>query len=173
MIKEFLLRDHEYVAGRVARSVTRILDSTSLGSLATATAQQGAHVNTVYFCWTEDLEIFFLSDPGTVHGRNLAERPDAAMAVYSTRQGWGDDHTGLQLFGECSLAEGHLGATAERGYAERFPEYRAWYRQLKDAERHAFAGRFYIFKPAKLKMLDESEFGEEVIVEARVVRGGA
>ena len=171
MIKEGLLRGHGYAVGRIERSVERILKSTSLGSLATITAQHGPHVNTVYFCWTGVLELFFLSDPGTVHGMNLADRPEAAMAVFSTKQSWEDDHAGLQLFGKCILADGELGVIAEREYSERFPEYRSWFVQLGQGERRAFPGRFYVFRPRRLKILDESEFGEEVFVEAEVARG--
>ena len=112
-----------------------------------------------------------MSDPATIHGKNLRARPDAAMAVFSTKQNWDDDHAGLQLFGKCVLAEGAIGTVAQERYSEQFPEYRKWFQQLGEEGRQVFQGRFYVFTASRLKMLDEAEFGEEVFVEARVSRG--
>ena len=165
-----LLKSQGYASERVEQSVARILESCKLGSLATVTPSRGAHVNTVYFCWTRMLDLYFLSDPKSTHGKNLTQARDAAMTVFSTDQDWGDDHAGLQLFGECELVQGELQQVASALYAKRFPAYDVWFRALSDRQQRSFPGRFYVFRSLGIKILDESEFGEEVFVQVEVMR---
>src|SRR3990172_9503650 len=73
---------------RLRRSVDRILRTTVLCAMATVRGAQ-AHINTAYFCYSPDLELFFLSDPRSTHARNVGANPSMAMAVFSSTQVWG------------------------------------------------------------------------------------
>ena len=86
-----------------------------------------------------------------------------AMAVFDSHQLWGAAHKGVQIFGNCILAEGSAEDNARELYAARFPAY------MKFLDRISHL-RLYRFTPTAVKILDEDEFGEEVFVMAEVVR---
>jgi len=161
-------------AERVRRSAFRILDGNVLCSMATVTRAGRAHVNTAYYCFSNDLALYFLSDPGAGHCRNLSSNPSMAMTIFRSAQRWGRPDRGMQLFGTCREARGREAERAERLYGKRFPAYTRWIAgRGRNAERLAAAlrrYRFYRFVPARLKILDEAEFGGAVFVTAAVRR---
>ncbi|HJZ86050.1 MAG TPA: pyridoxamine 5'-phosphate oxidase family protein [Polyangia bacterium] len=139
--------------GRLRARVLDILASNRLCSIATVTADRRAHIHTAYFCFSSQLDLFFLSHPSALHCRNLATHRSAAATVFSSAQTWSGPDRGLQLFGTCAPATG-----AERLYARRFPAYTA------------SEYRFYRFRPRQLKLLDEAEFGDGIFVTATIRR---
>ena len=52
---------------RVRRSVFSILKENVLCSIATVIADNQSHINTAYFCYSDELELYFLQDPGSLH----------------------------------------------------------------------------------------------------------
>lgn len=60
-----------------------------------------AHVNTACFCYSDDLELYFLSHSHSLHCRNLKARPTMALAVFEPAQRWGERDRGLHLVGAC------------------------------------------------------------------------
>jgi len=102
----------------VRRSLFRILRENVLCSMATVATGNRAHINTAYFCYSRALELFFLSDPGSLHCRNLAEHPSMAMTIFRSAQAWGNPDRGVQLFGTCREAKGPHARNAERLYGE-------------------------------------------------------
>ena len=156
--------------GRVRRSALRILRENVLCSIATVAPGDRAHINTAYFCYSDRLEFYFLSDPSSTHCRNLARNPSMAMAIFRSSQPWNRSGRGLQLFGTCREARGSHAARGERLYGERFRSYRTWMAGTSERERRLAAGlrtyRFYRFVPTKVKILDEAEFGGGVFVTA-------
>jgi len=159
---------------RVRRSVFAMLKGNVLCSMATIDPRRRAHISTAYFCYSEDLELYFLSDPGSLHCRDLAANPSMAMAIFSSSQRWGDSDRGMQLFGRCTEAKGRTAAEAERLYGRRFPRFTRWLRGAGAADRHRATAlrsyRFYRFVPARVKILDEAEFGGGVFVLSAVRR---
>jgi uncharacterized protein YhbP (UPF0306 family) len=145
--------------------VLRILSSNELCSMATRGSGGRVHINTAFFCHGEDLALFFLSDPGSVHCRNLASSSRMAVAVFDTRQAWGAAHEGLQMFGDCAPALGTVAERAGELYSARFPGYATLAPRLSHL-------RLYGFTPRRIKILDEDEFGGEVFVTAEVRTGG-
>ncbi|MGH2349799.1 MAG: hypothetical protein ACRDFT_10105, partial [bacterium] len=130
---------------RLRRSVDRILKTNVLCAMASVRGPQ-AHINTAYFCYSADLELFFLSDPRSTHARNVGVNPSMAMAVFSSNQAWGQPDAGLQFFGRCAEAKGRFAVRAQRLYARRFRAYEA-------SELDAY--RFYRFVPQRVKIFDE------------------
>jgi len=162
-----------FPAGRLRRSVLRILRENVLCSMATVSGVNRAHINTAYFSYSDDLELFFLSDRSSHHGRNLLTNPSMAVAVFSTSQVWGTPDRGLQCFGTCRQARGRQREKAERSYGRRFTEYARWMKSLP--RDHPTVSRlrsygFYRFVPRSIMIFDERALGSGVFVEADVIR---
>lgn len=159
---------------KVRRSISRILRESPLCSMATVGPGGRAHINTAYFCYSDRMDVYFLSDPGSIHCRNLANRPTMAITISRSSQAWGRSDRGLQLFGTCREASGRTATTAERLYAGRFPQYARWMHGTSAAARRQAAQlrayRFYRFRTRRVKILDEAEFGGAVFVVVDVRR---
>lgn len=154
---------------RVQRSIDRVLNDTELCAWATVTAEGQAHVNIGYFAPSDELDLYLLSHPSSLHCRNVAANPSMAVAVFSSAQRWTEPDRGVQLFGTCAeVAMAEL-PYAERIYGQRFPAYAEWKAAVKPGD-PALDYRFYRFAANRIKILDESEFGEAVFVEAGLVR---
>lgn len=156
-------------AGRVQGAVAGILDDIALCAWSTVVAGGTAHVNIGYFAYSDELHLYLLSHPGSVHCRNVAHDPTMAVAVFSSSQNWTDPGRGVQLFGRCGQVAESEADDAERIYGRRFQAYAAW----KAIQKPGDAGleyRFYRFVPDRLKILDEARFGDAVFVAADIVR---
>lgn len=165
------LAERRFSEGRVKGSILRILRGNVLCSMSTVAGGHRAHINTAYFCYSEDLELYFLSDPSSVHCRNLSTNSSMAMTVFSSSQKWGGPDRGMQLFGTCSELRERQATKAEQLYTKRFPSYGEWMAGLsKNDQLRAFRYRFYRFLPRKVKVLDEAKFGGAVFVIAAVRR---
>jgi uncharacterized protein YhbP (UPF0306 family) len=164
----------EEFSGRVRRSALRILMENVLCSMSTVATGNQTHINTAYFCSSDDLELYFLSDPGSTHCENLAVNPSMAIAIFRSTQRWGGSDRGMQLFGVCREANGREAAQAERLYRKRFRLYAKWMAGTSEREKPLAtdlrAYRFYRFVPRKVKILDEAEFGGGVLVTAALTR---
>jgi len=155
--------------GQVRRSLVRILGKNTLCSMATVAADRRPHINTAYFCYSAELELYFLSHPRSRHCRNLAVNASMGMAIFSSKQLWAGSDRGLQLFGSCSQARGPQARRAERLYGRRFTGYSRWKAALRpDDVGHEY--RLYRFVPRRATILDEREFGGAVFVSATVRR---
>jgi len=152
-----------------AETLFRILHDNVLCSMATITAGNRAHINTGYFCYSQELDLYFLSHPDSMHCRNLASNSSMAVTIFSSAQDWRRPGRGLQLFGNSSPASGVGEREAARLYGERFPAYTDWRANLKNADL-ALEYRFYHFVAASLKLLDEEEFGDGVFLRATISR---
>ena len=148
---------------RIERAAFGLLDASSLCAISTLSPRTTAHINTAYFVWSHELDIFWLSDPAARHSRNIRVRPNTAIAVYDSQQVWGRPDRGIQLFGSTLRLPAAETAHAESLYAARFPKY---------ATPDLGAYRFYRFRTGRLRVFDESAFGPGVFVTARIDTGG-
>ena len=164
-------RHPEYTDERLSKAVFSILEAVNLCSIATVGNDGVAHINAAYFCYTADLlDIYFVSDPSTKHGQNMAVMPQVALAIFDTNQAWGAPLKGLQLFGRCHLASTMESASALMVHASRFKAYAEYINALNPFERERSPHKFYVFRPTAVKILDERDFGEESFVAAELVR---
>lgn len=138
--------------------------------MATVGLKNESHISTAYFSYNDSFDFFFVSDPATNHAQNLKRWPRVAVTIFDTHQAWDSYHRGLQLFGMCRRASSRESIRAYAVHSVRFPEYQKYIEALSPKERRASPYRFYLFRPERLKILDESVFGEEVFVMADVVR---
>jgi uncharacterized protein YhbP (UPF0306 family) len=162
-----------FESDRLSASVARILTANALCSMATRTEAGTLHINTAFFCFSPDLVLYFLSRPESLHCHNLARVPQMAVAVFDSRQLWGDPHAGLQLLGTGALATPGAAHEAHELYAARFPRYLEMLPGVQGEQPRSFKIgrlRFYSFLPERIQVLDEGEFGEEVFISARILR---
>jgi len=137
----------------------RLMNASRLFALATVSAGGRAHISHMYFAWNDRFDIFWISDPESLHSRNLAARPTAAATVYDSNQTWGRPDRGIQLHGRAGVARG---GEAARVYGERFREF--------DPEGNDLP--FYRFRPRTMKLFDERRLGGATFVTARVTSAG-
>jgi uncharacterized protein YhbP (UPF0306 family) len=172
-----ILVNPEYPSERLHQVVARILKANMLCSMATRGDREQPHIHAAFFCFSDELALYFLSHPGAAHSRHLLRAREMAVAVFDGLQPWGAAHKGLQLFGRCALAEGAEEARARELYAARFPLYVDFtHRSTEGGPTPAstfFELRFYAFRPDRVKILDEDEFGDEVLVTAEVVNSSS
>jgi uncharacterized protein YhbP (UPF0306 family) len=154
---------------RIRKSLLRILRNNVLCSIATVSANQRAHINTAYFCYSDELELYFLSNPDSLHCRNLLSNSSTAVTIFSSAQKWGGPDRGIQLFGTGAPALGAQMVQAEELYRKRFKAYAQWKAGL-GTEDVGRTYQFYRFIVRKIKILDEVEFGDSVFIIATVKR---
>jgi uncharacterized protein YhbP (UPF0306 family) len=153
--------------------VKHILAASMSCAMATAGEDGAAHINAAFFAYDDDLQLFFLTHPESEHGRNILRGSTVAIAVHDDGQPWGAAHTGLQMFGRASMAEGEVDQQVRARYADRFPLFTEYVegRLTEGAPEPSssfFEQRFFVFRPDRLKILHEEEFGDEVLVHAQV-----
>jgi uncharacterized protein YhbP (UPF0306 family) len=154
---------HEFSDRQVKRSVFDILKQNALCSMATVSKNGTAHINTAYFAYSNEPELFFCSYPDSIHCLNLLKNSSMAMTVFESAQTWGKADRGIQLFGSCHEAKLNWRKKAEKVYGSRFKGFVKWKQEIERAEGE-FTLRLYRFVPKKVKILDEPAFGE-VFVE--------
>ncbi len=117
-------------------------------------------LSAAYFCMSPNLALYFLSDPDSLHCRNLLTNRSMAVTIFSSAQQWGSPDKGLQLFGNCSEARGSYQREAKQLYQKRFPSF--------NATPNTIRYRFYRFVPRQIKILDEKRFGAGVFITLAV-----
>jgi uncharacterized protein YhbP (UPF0306 family) len=135
------------------------MNASPLCALATVSPRGRAHINHMYFAWNDSLEVFWISDPDSIHSRNLATKASAAITVYASNQIWGRPDRGIQLFGS---ARRTADTDAARVYGRRF----------RDFDREANDLPFYRFRPRTVKLFDERALAPGTLVSARVTAKG-
>jgi uncharacterized protein YhbP (UPF0306 family) len=152
-----------FAEARMVEAARRLVGASTLCAIATVGRGGSAHVHTAYFAFTPELELIWLSEPRAQHSRNVHSRKTVAIEVYDSRQVWGKEDCGIQLFGSARKLTGSDASQAEAVYAARFSEY---------AHEGLSAYRFYAFRPGRIKLFDERDFGAGRFVTARVGKGG-
>jgi len=135
------------------------MNASPLCSLATVSPGGRAHINHMYFAWTDRFEVIWISDPDSVHSRNLTRNSSAAVTIYSSNQVWGKPDRGIQLFGAAGVTAGPEGP---RAYAKRFRDF--------DAESNDLP--YYRFRTRTVKLFDERSLAAGTLVTAKVTPDG-
>ncbi len=152
---------------RVQKSILRLLRKNELCSMATVRGLNRAHISHVYFCYSENLELYFLSYRHSTHARNLKTNSSMAVTIFDSSQKWGRPNRGMHLYGICREAKGNQAMKAEQLYGARFRPYQKWMESLrKNDKRRAEQLQFYRFVPGQIKILDENEFGDTFVTAA-------
>jgi len=135
--------------------------------VATTDPKGQSHSATAFFCYSSESELFFLTNPDSVHGRNLVSNPSMAWTVYDSTQEWGKPLAGAQLIGEATLAGTVDTARAITLYGIRFPAFALHVARSSPQELLSDPHKVYVFRPKQVKLLDEAAFGPTTFVTAR------
>lgn len=160
----------EYTDKKINGSLDAILRSTTLFSVATVKAGNISHIHTAFFCYSPNLNLYFLTPPTTQHSRNVEKNPSIAVSIFDSHQKPSDKKRGLQILGNCRLAIGKDFSEGIVLYSKRFN----WTRVIEspqDLIKAGFESKLYVIKPSSIKIFDEVIFGEEKWVTVNV-KGG-
>jgi uncharacterized protein YhbP (UPF0306 family) len=131
---------------RELEPVVALLGETMTMVLATRMPDGTPRATPVFFAVDERLRLVFLSDPESVHSRNLTTMPSASAAMYPEEGDW-RKLRGVQMTGRAYALEGREAEAARRTYARRFP----FVSELASA---MAATRIYAFTPRWVRLID-------------------
>jgi general stress protein 26 len=150
-------RARRFSSRRLERVARRLMAAAPLCALATVSAGGRAHVNHMYFAWNDRYDVFWYSDEESVHSRNLARNPSAAITIYDSHQVNGRPDRGIQLFGAAAISRDEQASPA---YKRRF----------RGVDPSAYTA--YRFRPRTVKLFDERSLAPGTLVTARVTSIG-
>jgi uncharacterized protein YhbP (UPF0306 family) len=151
--------------------VRELLEAHTTMTLATS-GPDGPWAAAVFYASDPALRLYFLSDPRTRHGRDLAATPRAAAAIHADCRAWSEIR-GLQLAGPVSVLDGAARDDALALYLARFPEVRALTETPRGPDEATIARRLaaatlYCLAPARVRLIDNSRgfgFKEELALD--------
>src|SRR5256885_13820065 len=111
-------RSRRFSSATLERVARRLMNASPLCALATIAPGGRAHINHMYFAWSDRYEIVWISDPDSLHSRNLTKNSSAAVTIVASNQVWGKPDRGIQLFGTAGVAPDE----GKQVYARRFPD---------------------------------------------------
>ena len=137
-----------------------MLEDHATATLATADAD-GPWAAAVFYASDADLNLYFVTEPGTRHGRNLRNNARVAVAIHADVANW-NDVRGLQLEGTARVVAEDKRAAALGIYLHRFPEVRRLSEEPRnDAEREIGErlGRIPLWRlaPDRIRIIDNRE----------------
>ena len=151
-------RSRRFSSATLERVARRLMNASPLCALATIAPGGRAHINHMYFAWSDRYEIVWISDADSLHSRNLTKNSSAAVTIFASNQVWGKPDRGIQLFGTAGVAPDEV----KQVYGRRFRDY--------DAEADDLPA--YRFRPRTVKLFDERSLAPGTLVTARVTRDG-
>jgi uncharacterized protein YhbP (UPF0306 family) len=144
-------------------AVRELLEAHNTLTLATC-GPDGPWAAAVFFASDDDLNLYFVSDQRTRHGRDLVANGRAAGSLNPDCDDW-KDIRGLQLEGAVSILDGAARDAALTGYLAKFPRVRSLYEQPRDEDEARIAERLrkaslFRLKPNRIRLIDnERGFG--------------
>jgi uncharacterized protein YhbP (UPF0306 family) len=153
-------RSRRFSSERLERVARRLMNASPLCALATVSSGGRAHINHMYFAWSDRFDVIWISDADSIHSRNLARNTSAAVTIYASNQVWGRPDRGIQLFGTARIITNNREAL--QTYERRFRGF--------DAESNDLP--VYRFRPRAMKMFDERSLAPGTLVTAQVTRDG-
>jgi uncharacterized protein YhbP (UPF0306 family) len=155
-------RKHRFSSAKLERVARRLMNAAPLCALSTVSRGGRAHINHMYFAWSDRYEVIWISDPDSIHSRNLARNSSAALTIFDSHQTWGLLDRGIQLFGTAGATTGRATNEARRIYGQRFRDY--------DADADDLPA--YRFRARTVKLFDERSLAPGTLVTARVTPDG-
>ncbi len=116
-------------------------------------------IATLYYSCDDKLNLYFLSDPATIHCRQLAQNPRVAVAIADSPQSPASKKQGIQLWGVAEQIKGkskivHALDLWRSALAVTSSKY-----SYEGMVKKLITGRMYVIRPKQIKLFDE-ELGE-------------
>lgn len=145
------------VVSATAAAIGAFLAEHNTLTLAT-TGDDGPWAAAVFFASDAALNVYFVSDRRTRHGRNIATSGRAAAATHPDCADWADIR-GVQMEGRVAILEGDERAAALHRYLDKFPRIRALCERSTSDDDRAIAARLrgatlYRLSPERIRMID-------------------
>ncbi len=126
-------------------------------------ATYGEHpwIASVYYSFDQDLNIYFLSSPTTLHCKQISKNPQIAVSIADSHQKVGDLKKGLQIYGTAKQIT-DIGKIKHA--------LRSWKDALKVKDpqltymnmvKKVISGRMYKITPKKIKFFNQEIFQVE------------
>ncbi|MDR1294961.1 MAG: pyridoxamine 5'-phosphate oxidase family protein [Bifidobacteriaceae bacterium] len=157
----------EHTEQELCASFDRVTGLSQLCTLATVSPQNAGWANVAFFARTGDWDFLLWSNPDTTHAANAAANPAAALTITDSAIKFGGTLTGLQATGSLKLVKGLAAGRAFTSYVARFTTMLKQMPTYSNLE-SAAAARFFLFKTATLKLLDEAAYGPYGYVQAEI-----
>lgn len=126
-------------------------------------------ITSVYYTFDDNLNLYFLSSPNTIHCQQILENPQVAVAITNTQQSLSAKKKGVQLFGTAqqisdvakikhalSLWKQHLGVKDQE-------------LSYENMAKKVIKSKMYKITPQKIKFFNQELFdvpdGKEPILE--------
>lgn len=149
------------------KDVLEFLSNKKLMTIAT----YGNHpwIASVFYSFDKNLNIYFISSPSTIHGRQMENNNKVAAAIVDSHQKPSDVKRGLQIYGIVERVSG----INKINYAIRlwkdFLNVRRPDISFENMKKGLYKGRMYKLTPKKIKLFDQDKFkvpdGQEPILE--------
>lgn len=142
-------------------AIRAMLAAHSTATLATV-GDDGPWAATVFYASDAALNLYFVSDHRTRHGRDLAAHPRLAVAINPDCATWGEVR-GLQLTGRVRVLDGGERAAGLGHYLARFHDVRALFEAPRDRNEQTIAARLkaahlYRLEPDWIRLIDNSRW---------------
>ena len=134
-------------------------------------ATNGEHpwIATVFYSFDKDLNLYFISTPTTIHGRQMKKNNKVAAAITDSHQKPSDVKIGLQIFGYVEEISGINKINYALRHWKDFLNIQRPDISFENMKKGLYKGRMYKLTPKKIKLFDQEKFkvpdGEEPILE--------
>ncbi|MSR09310.1 MAG: hypothetical protein EXR82_07240 [Gammaproteobacteria bacterium] len=131
-------------------------------TITLATAADGrSWAATVFYASDADLNLYFVSDLKTRHGREMHHDAHVTGAINHDVATWGEV-IGLQIEGRTLVLEGEARLRALDAYLEKFPDVRRLFDRPKDDNEKIIASRlqrapFWQLTPSWIRLIDSTK----------------
>lgn len=149
------------------KDVLDFLASKKLMILAT----YGSHpwIANVFYSFDDDLNIYFISSPATIHGSHIEKNKEVAAAIVDTNQKPSDLKKGLQIYGWIEKVSGINRVRHALRLWKNFLNVQRPDISFENMQKGLYKGRVYKLIPKKIKLFYQEKFkvpdGEEPILE--------
>jgi uncharacterized protein YhbP (UPF0306 family) len=147
-----------------------VIDFLDLHKLMTI-ATYGDHpwIASVFYSFDSELNLFFISNPLTLHGRQMRKNKMVAVAIADSHQKPSDVKKGLQIFGYIKEISGVNKINYALRHWKNFLNIKRPDISFENMKKGLYKGRIYKLIPKKIKLFDQEKFkvpdGEEPMLE--------
>lgn len=155
-----LAKSEKYNKEDLKKVTIEILETTKLLSMATI-KENTSWINTAYFAYADNLNLYILTPPESQHGKNLELNSSVAVTIFDSHQDPAANKRGLQIFGTAKKASGKELLEGIVAYGKRFASFAASIKNADDYIKAARRSKVYVIQVKTIKIFDETTFGEE------------
>lgn len=134
-------------------------------------ATQGEHpwIAALYYSFDSDLNLYFLSDPATLHGKHIKKNTNVAVAIADSTQHPESFKKGLQIYGQAKQISDAKKISHSLSLWKKSIGYKGKEISFENMMKKIIKGRMYKITPKKIKFFNQELFkvedGKEPILE--------